>query len=134
MYFSCLFLILNPHDVSNSATYDRFKPGSLVDVCLDFFGFSGQTRRLQPRHGLPDRERLRLSRFLTGLRVTTRHGDPSGKTSGGTPRVIKKLSDKGAQDMRFALREGGNKTVAAYFKETYNITLQFPDMICIEVR
>ena len=84
----------------------RFKPGSLIDVCLDFFGFPGQPRRLSPKNGLPDRERLRLQRFLSGVRVMTEAG---GNRS---LRPIRKLSAQGAADMRFALREGGTKTVA----------------------
>lgn len=67
-------------------------------------------------------------------------------------RPVRKLSDKGAADMVFALREGGKKNVAVcfsspisrkfsadalliqgYFKETYNITLQYPEMMCVEV-
>lgn len=102
-------------------------------MCLDFYGFPGQHKRLIPKNGLPDRERLRLQRFLSGIRVTTSHVDPSGKGA-GTPRVIRKLSEKGAQDVRFALRDGGQKTVAAYFTETYNTPLKYPDMLCVEVR
>lgn len=103
-------------------------------------------RRLSPKHGFPDRERLRLQRFLTGLRVVTEAGGNKSL------RPIRKLSAQGAADMRFALREGGVKTVAvctlyhhivfvgshfcntqAYFRETYNIRLEHPDAVCVEV-
>lgn len=114
---------------------------------MDFFGSPGQPKLLSPKHGFPDRERLRLQRFLTGLRVLT---DAGGNRA---LRPIRKLSAQGAADMRFALRDGGNKTVAvcselsfvicqlaakycmqSYFKETYNVRLEQPDIICVEVR
>lgn len=67
---------------------------------------TGQPKRLAPKSGFPDRERMRLQRFLTGLRVVTEAGGYR------TTRPIKKLSAQGAADMRFALRAGGQQTVA----------------------
>ncbi|KAF8335043.1 argonaute-like protein [Cantharellus anzutake] len=110
------------------STAVMFRPGPLINVCLDFFGGNQDPRRLSFKFGLPDRERLRLQRFLAGVRVLT---DPTGKGN-PQPRVIRKLSDRSATDTRFSLREGGNITVANYFKQTYNITLKHPDAFCIE--
>lgn len=113
-------------DISTGFMYKR---GSLIGLCLDFFGRQ-DPNILSPKRGLPDRERLRLQRFLSGLRTTTSH------THGGTRRityVVKKLSTAGARDCTFPLREGGTSTVADYFARTVNRPLQYPDVLCIEV-
>ncbi|KAF7433014.1 hypothetical protein PC9H_004959 [Pleurotus ostreatus] len=113
-------------DISTGFMYKR---GSLIGLCLDFFGRQ-DPNILSPKRGLPDRERLRLQRFLSGLRITTSH------THGGTrriTRVVKKLSTAGARDCTFTLREGGSSTVADYFARTVNRPLQYPDVLCIEV-
>ncbi|KAF8313410.1 Piwi-domain-containing protein [Clavulina sp. PMI_390] len=102
-----------------------FKGGNLIDIALDFFNKQGNPQMLAPKRGFPDRERLRLQRFITGLRINT----PGSKA----PRPIKKISTQGAADMRFAINGGGTKTVAAYFLETANIRLKFPDLPCVEV-
>ena len=112
-------------DISTGMMY---KPGPLIDLCLDFFSGPRNPNRLSPTQGLPDRERLRLQRFLSGVRIITRHID------GSRARVIKKLTSAGANALTFTMRgEGGSMTVANYFKKHANINLKFPGVICVEV-
>lgn len=115
-------------DISTGTMY---KPGQLIDLCLEFFGRPGNPNILAPSKGLPERERLRLQKFLAGVRVNTTQGNGQ---PGRSPRVVKKLSNQGANQMTFQRREGGTITVAKYFQEHYNRALRFPDLLCVEVR
>jgi eukaryotic translation initiation factor 2C len=54
---------------------------------------------------------LRLQRFIAGIRVITNQPDESGKIN-QTPRVVKKITNAGASDLSFQLREGGSMTVS----------------------
>jgi len=112
-------------DISTGMMY---KPGALIDLCLDFFGGPRNANRLSPTQGFPDRERLRLQRFLSGVRIVTRH------IAGSPARVIKKLTSAGADALSFTMRGGGGSTtVAKYFKQHASINLRFPGLICVEV-
>lgn len=105
-----------------------YKPGSLTELCLDFFGGPRNPNRLAPASGFPDRERLRLQRFLSGVRIITRH------TARPHARVIKKLTSAGANALSFTMQGGGGTmTVADYFHHHANITLAHPGVICVEV-
>jgi eukaryotic translation initiation factor 2C len=113
-------------DISTGMMY---RPGPLIDLCLDFFGRDRNPNRLSPSQGFPDRERLRLQRFLSGVRIVTRH------IAGSNARVIKKLTTAGANALNFTMRGGGGSTsVANYFRQHANITLRYPGVICVEVR
>ncbi|KAF8138405.1 argonaute-like protein [Boletus edulis] len=114
-------------DISTGTMY---KSGPLLDLCLDFLGRPGQYNLLSPRRGMPERERIRLQRFIVGVRIMTTY---SGERVRKTPRVIKKLSSAGATDLSFTMRDGTTMTVAEYFKKLLNRPLRFPDNICIEV-
>ncbi|KAK7470584.1 hypothetical protein VKT23_002008 [Stygiomarasmius scandens] len=111
-------------DISTGTMY---KSGPLINICLEYIK-KDNASFLAPRRGFPDRERLRLQRFISGIRIHT-----PGPEGSKTARVIKKLSSHGASDLTFALREGGNMTVANYFKQIQNKPLRFPDVICVEV-
>jgi eukaryotic translation initiation factor 2C len=111
-------------DISTATMY---KPGSLIDLALDFFGRSNPND-LAPARGLPDRERLRLQRFITGIRVLT--PTPDGRQ---ITRIIKKISPAGAGALSFKLKEGGSMTVAEYFKNVLGSPLRFPEVLCVEV-
>lgn len=113
-------------DISTGTMY---RPGRLLDLCLQFIG-RDKPMTLAPRHGFPDRERLRLQRFITGIRVLTPGGTP-GKEQ--TPRVIKKLSPAGANSLTFQTKDGRSMTVADYFRVTLNRPLEHPDVLCVEV-
>lgn len=117
-------------DISTGTMY---KPGPLINLCLDFLGRPGNPNILAPRTGFPDRERIRLQRFITGVRMLTTNAGTAGKVN-RTPRVIKKITNAGAADLSFTLREGGQQTVAEYFRRSQNRPLQFPNLPCVEVQ
>ncbi|KAJ7578988.1 argonaute-like protein [Mycena floridula] len=113
----------------DTTTGVMYRGGSLIDLCLDFFG-RNDPNILAPTRGLPDRERLRLARFISGLRVNTkRAGKPNDRPRGKT---IRKLSTAGADQLTFSLASGENLTVAQYF-ERQNQRLRFPSLLCVEV-
>lgn len=114
-------------DISTGTMY---KPGNLLELCKEFIG-RPDPNALAPKRGFPDRERIRLQRFLTGIRIITR--TPGGGQASPAPRVIKRLSTAGAADLTFTMREGGTLTVADYFRQTYNRALTYPDVLCVEV-
>ncbi|KAF7332103.1 Argonaute-like protein [Mycena kentingensis (nom. inval.)] len=114
-------------DISTGTMY---KAGSLLSLCLEYV-CKTDPNALAPTRGFPDRERLRLQRFISGIRVITTHNGPNGEVQ--SPRVIKKLSSMGANRLSFTMREGQTMTVADYFASTQNKKLQFPDVICAEV-
>lgn len=113
------------------ATGTMYKPGSLLKLCLEFVAKS-DPNALAPSRGFPDRERLRLQRFISNLRIITNHADQTGRVR-RTPRVVKKVTTAGANQITFELREGGQMTVAEYFRRVQNRPLQFPDVVCVEV-
>ncbi|KDQ12775.1 hypothetical protein BOTBODRAFT_112494 [Botryobasidium botryosum FD-172 SS1] len=114
------------------STGTMFKPGPLIDLCLDFLTAPSrppaQIQALSPRGSLQDRDRLRLQRFLTGVRIITKHRDGPSQ-----PKTVKKLTTQGANGCKFQLRTGETQTVADYFKATYSKPLRFPDLICVEL-
>lgn len=114
-------------DISTGMMY---KPGNLIDLCLEFFG-KQNPNILAPSQGLPDRERMRLQRFLAGVKVVTPH--TTGSRPNAPPRVIKKLSSAGANALTFNM-DGRRITVADYFSSQGNRPLRFPANICVEVR
>lgn len=115
-------------DISTGVMY---KEGSLLELCRLFIGHR-DPNALAPRRGLPDRERVKLQRFLTGIRVFTRNPN-TGQMDRSRGRIVKRLSNAGANDLTFSLREGGQMTVAQYFARTYKRPLTYPDVICVEV-
>jgi eukaryotic translation initiation factor 2C len=118
-------------DISTGAMY---MPGPLINLALAVLGRPGNTNALAPRQGLPDRERIRLQRFISGIKITTSHGQRDRPREGQRPRprVVKRLSKDGARDLTFDLN-GQQTTVAEYFRGVLNGPLRFPDVICVEV-
>jgi eukaryotic translation initiation factor 2C len=118
-------------DISTGAMYQA---GSLLDLCLDFLGKKhGQEDVLAPGPGgLTDRDRLRLQKFIAGIRVVTEHRGSDGN-SREIPRVLKKLTAVSARNLYFNLKEGGSMSVAEYFQKLRNKPLRFPNAICVEV-
>ena len=49
-----------------------------------------------------------------------------------TPRVVKKITQHGANDLVFQTQEG-SMSVARYFTQKRNQPLKFPDNLCVEV-
>lgn len=110
-------------DISTGAMY---KEGPLLNVCLDFFG-TRDPSFLAPGKRMRESDRVRLQRFVMGMRVTTR------QQQGRAPRVVKRLSSAGANALSFTTREGRTSTVAQYFRQTHNLELKCPDAVCAEV-
>jgi eukaryotic translation initiation factor 2C len=96
-------------DISTGAMY---KPGPLLSLCLEVLGRDNNPRLLQPRSGLPDRERLRLQRFIQNIKITTSHG---GNGHRKKLRTVKRLSRDGSRDLSFTM-DTGSTTVAEYFQ------------------
>lgn len=114
-------------DISTGTMY---KPGPLLNLCLEYLGKQGQPHVLSPQRGMPDRERIKLQRFISGIRIVTTYTGPRVRK---TPRAVKKLSATGAAALSFTMRDGKTMTVAQYFRTLLNRPLQFPDNICVEV-
>ncbi len=102
-------------------TGSMYKPGSMLDVALDFLGRQRDPNLLTPSRGFPDRERLRLQRFLSGVRVLVQI--PGQSPSGPAlryPRPVAKLTPVGSSQLSFTNREGVTLTVAQYFQSVHN--------------
>ena len=115
-------------DISTGVMY---KAGNLLELCREFISHR-DPNALAPRRGFPDRERVKLQRFITGIRVFTRNPD-TGLVDRTRARTVKRLSSAGASELTFSLRDGGQMTVAQYFLKTYKRPLKFPDVLCAEV-
>ena len=113
-------------DISTTAMY---KPGPLLGLCLEFLELERRgPQALARNNGFPDRERIRLQRFISGVRFNTT--DLTGNTK---PQLIQKLTWDGASSLFFTKRDGRNLSVATHFQETYNKPLQYPGIPCVEV-
>ncbi len=113
-----------------------YKPGSMLDVALDFLGRQRDPNLLAPSRGFPERERLKLQRFLSGVRVLMQipgRAPPAGPAS-RNPRPVAKLTPVGANQLAFTNREGVTLTVAQYFKTAHNYNVRYPDVVCVQVR
>lgn len=117
-------------DISTGTMY---KPGRVIDVALEFVDRkNGDPNLLAPKRGFPERERIKLQRFLSGVRVDALIPGQA-QTNHRPARVVKKLTTAGASQLSFTLRSGQTLTVAEYFEQTHNYKLRFPDIVCIEV-
>jgi eukaryotic translation initiation factor 2C len=118
-------------DISTGYMY---MPGPLIGLALSHLTLApNRPDALAPRKGLPDRERMRLQRFITGLKITTSHGQREPGRQGPRPRVVRRLSRDGAADLTFELDNGQQTTVADYFRGVLGKPLRHPDVICVEV-
>jgi len=116
-------------DISTGA---MFMPGPLIGLALAHLNLN-RPDALAPRRGLPDRERVRLQRFITGLKITTSYVQHEPGRQGPRPHVVKKLSKEGARDLSFELDNGRRVTVAEYFQGVLGGPLRHPDVICVGV-
>lgn len=111
-------------DISTGVMY---RAGPLIELCLQFLG-KDKAAVLSPTQGFPERERLRLQRFVSGLRITSPFGPQAGR-----PRGIRKLTAAGASALSFTPRDGPATTVARFFQQTYNRQVRYPNIVCAEV-
>ncbi|KAJ7321835.1 argonaute-like protein [Mycena albidolilacea] len=114
-------------DISTGVMY---QPGPLINLCLSFLG---QNDPLILSRNLDDRRRVKLARFLAGIRVETRDASRNPGSGASRARVVRKLTQQGASDVTFVMREGRTMTVARYFQDTTGQPLQFPGLLCVEV-
>ncbi|KAK7042157.1 protein argonaute-2 [Favolaschia claudopus] len=116
-------------DISTGVMYQS---GPLISLCLSYLNLPGNNP-LALTSRLDNRMRLKLSRFIAGIRVDTR--DPRRPNAPGSrpPRVVRKLSQEGASEVTFMMRDGRSMTVARYFEETTGTALRFPTLLCAEV-
>ncbi|KAJ6566989.1 argonaute-like protein [Mycena capillaripes] len=110
-------------DISTGVMY---QPGPLIDLCLAFLGKNNPNLLTKQ---MPDRERIALGRFITGIRVQTQDSGSGAVRA----RVVRKITKEGADDSSFTMRAGGTKTVAQYFREQSGRPLRFPGLLCVEV-
>ena len=109
------------------ATGIMYKPGPLIGLFMEYFR-KNDPSAFSPKRGFPERDRIRLQKFVSNMRVRTSH------TSRDRTVVIKRLSATGASNTMFTMRDNPQPlSVANYFKLHANIILKFPDNICIEV-
>lgn len=112
-----------------SSTGAFYKAGPFLDLCLEGVDMPGRPAALVGTK-LPDRVRLKLQRFVTGIKVMQLYGSASQMQ---TARVVKRLSREGANELSFTGNDGREITVATYFKAILQRPLRFPDIICAEV-
>lgn len=111
------------------ATGMMYKEGPLLNLCMDFLrdrGLQSNSPNALAPPGFPDSERIRLQRFISGMRVVV-------ETTGDRKRVIRGLSKAGANQLSFTLRDGTVMTVAQYFQQQLGRPLRFPGAVCVEV-
>jgi eukaryotic translation initiation factor 2C len=101
-----------------------YKEGPLLNLCIDFFERPADTSPniLLAGARLRDHERMKLQKFLSGVRVKV-------ATTGDKERVVRGLSKEGADGLYFETRPGVRITVAQYF-QSLNMPLQYPSVIC----
>lgn len=109
------------------ATGIMYREGPLIGLFLEFFK-KNDPSAFSPKRGFPERDRVRLQKFVSNMRIFTTH------TARDRTVTIKKLSNTGASSTMFTMRDADRPiSVADYFRLHANRTLQFPDNICIEV-
>ncbi|KAF9464018.1 argonaute-like protein [Collybia nuda] len=102
-----------------------YKPGNLMSLCLEFLGRPPTNYNDLAYNRIPNDQRRRLQDFIARLRVDIKHSK--------SMRSIKKLTSDSARNLNFSMRDGTALTVENYFKKHLNITLTYPNNICIEV-
>jgi len=116
------------------ATGVVFKGGPLINLCLANLNKTGVgPRALAPGRGndaLQERDRLKLQRFCSGIRIYTRIATNQSRN---TARVLRKFSSLGADSLQFQ-HNGQVKSVAQYYNEIRGRPLNYPSVICAEVR
>ncbi|KAB5595487.1 Argonaute-like protein [Ceratobasidium theobromae] len=129
-------------DISTGAMY---APGPMIGVCLEIL-HRDSPNALAPGQGLtggfatarhdptltscPDRDRMKLQRFLANVRFVTTHKEKNGQVS-SKPKVLKKITSKSASDLKFTNHDGNEISVAQYFR-SLGTNLQYPNLVCIE--
>ncbi|KAG7439281.1 eukaryotic translation initiation factor 2C [Guyanagaster necrorhizus] len=108
-----------------------FKPGSLVETCLEFFTGNRKSNpdrylRTSGPQALPPTQRHRLHTFLFGLKV-------EAESAAGVRKKysIHKLSERDAISTVFTPAGGAQTNVAQYYAQA-NRPLRYANIICIQ--
>lgn len=81
-----------------------------------------------------DRSRLQLERFCKGLLISTKSLNAvDGRATRVKKFKIRALSKVPASAFMFENDEGREISIADYFQTTYNYTLRFPGLPCVQV-
>ncbi|KAI0734018.1 argonaute-like protein [Fomitopsis betulina] len=119
-------------DISTAAMY---REGPLLNVCLAFLGLR-QPQELAPGQRFGERERLKLRRFLSNVRVNVQALKPAQPQTGARgnrrPRVVRGITKGTAAGISFD-RNGQKITIAQYYQQVYNYRIKFPNIVCAEV-
>ena len=109
------------------ATGAMYKAGPLIGLFMEFFK-KNDPSAFSTKRGFPERDRMRLQKFVSNMRVRTAH------TGKDRSVVIKKLSSTGASNTMFTMRDNPQPiSVADYFRLHANIILKFPEIVMVEV-
>ncbi|KAH7105502.1 eukaryotic translation initiation factor 2C [Auriculariales sp. MPI-PUGE-AT-0066] len=115
-------------DISTGTMY---KPGNVLDICLEILGLERNQVAGMYAGNLSERDALKLSRFLFGVRVIT-NIDRSKP-----PRVIKKIMGRDNSNKTFSLNQDGQPprtiSIAQYFRETFRRPVTQPNVVLAEV-
>ncbi|KAK0445347.1 argonaute-like protein [Desarmillaria tabescens] len=108
-----------------------FKPGSLIELCLEFF--TGNRRENPDRflrasgpQAVPPVQRRRLQNFLFGVKV-----ESESAASGKKLLAIHKLTERDAATTMFTPSGGRQTSVAQYYAQA-NQRLRYPNIICLQ--
>ncbi|KAK0493443.1 argonaute-like protein [Armillaria luteobubalina] len=108
-----------------------FKPGSLIETCLEFF--TGNRRenpdrylRVAGQQAIPPAQRRRLQTFLFGVKV-----EADSAASGKKPLSIHKLAERDAASTLFTPAGGQQISVAQYYAQA-NQRLRYPNILCVQ--
>ncbi|KAJ7481900.1 hypothetical protein FB451DRAFT_1171033 [Mycena latifolia] len=110
----------------DTSTGVMYQPGPLIGLCLAFLNLRNPA---QLTKDLDARDKRELAQFIVSIRVTTLDAG----TRYSRARVVRKLSQMGADEYTFTMRDGRNMTVAKYFQDTTGRPLQYPSLLCVEV-
>ncbi|KAK0493335.1 argonaute-like protein [Armillaria luteobubalina] len=117
----------------DTTTGIMYKDGPLMSLCLKYLGLRpNQAHQLDPEQGLPIYERIRLQRFLSGMKIVPVLAISGARGRKGKPVLVKRLTDKNASTLTFTPRGGGAATTVAAYFQRQNQPLQYPHVMCVE--
>lgn len=95
-----------------------YKAQAVLDFACEFLNMRNYPRRLD------EKQRRKFAKEIKAIKVETTHIKRKQKASG--------LSTKSAREETFDC-EGRKVTVMNYFREKYNVNLNYPDLPCIKI-
>ncbi|KAJ7758252.1 argonaute-like protein [Mycena metata] len=106
-------------------------PGPLISLCLSFLG--GRQPTLVSRE-LDRGTHRTLANFIGGIRVITRDANRNPNAGTVRARVVRKLTQVGANELEFVIRHSKEtRTVANHYQQVTGHPLKYPGVLCVEV-